>query len=129
MKNLLLISFLLFGFGTYGQQNDSEVYSDLNRIDKKPEYVGGFEALNEFIGSELKYPEQAKKNKTEGTVIVWFIVEKDGTTSSASADNRIGNGCEEEAVRVVSLLGPWTPGMKDGQAVRVSYKIPIKFAL
>lgn len=128
MKNLLIISFLFMGLMSMGQATEKPI-SDFKELDQKPEYVGGFEALNQFIAGELMYPAEAKKHKTEGTVIVSFIVEKDGTTSNASADNRIGNGCEIEAVRVVSLLGPWTPGKKDGQPVRVSYKIPIKFAL
>ncbi|PJB55597.1 MAG: energy transducer TonB, partial [Bacteroidetes bacterium CG_4_9_14_3_um_filter_41_19] len=41
----------------------------------------------------------------------------------------IGSGCDEEAVRVVSSMPKWKPGIQNGEAVRVSYNIPIKFAL
>jgi len=41
----------------------------------------------------------------------------------------IGGGCDEEAVRVVSAMPNWKPGTQRGEAVNVSYNLPIKFVL
>ncbi|MBE0651309.1 MAG: energy transducer TonB, partial [Bacteroidales bacterium] len=34
-----------------------------------------------------------------------------------------------EAVRVIESMPKWIPGLQKGKPVRVSYNIPIKFAL
>ncbi|MGB5930293.1 MAG: energy transducer TonB [Cyclobacteriaceae bacterium] len=41
----------------------------------------------------------------------------------------MGHGCDQEAVRVVSQMNDWTPGIKDGKNVNVRMVIPIVFKL
>jgi protein TonB len=41
----------------------------------------------------------------------------------------IGGGCDEESMRVVSIMPKWSPGKEKGKPVRVTYTLPIKFAL
>lgn len=98
-------------------------------VEVMPEYPGGMEALIEYLGSNIKYPEQAKEEGIEGKVFVNFIVEKDGSIVETKVLRGIGGGCDEEAVRVVSQMPDWTPGTQGGQAVRVSYNLPISFEL
>jgi protein TonB len=94
-----------------------------------PEFPGGYNAIPSYISKNIVYPEKAKKEKIEGRVFVNFIVEKDGKVSDVKVLRGIGGGCDEEAMRVVREMPDWTPGMQDGQAVRVSYNVPIVFAL
>jgi len=82
-----------------------------------------------FLANNLTYPEQARRQKIEGRVFVNFVVEKDGSVSNVKILRGIGAGCDEEAKRVVELMPKWTPGYQRGQAVRVSFNLPIKFAL
>jgi len=69
-----------------------------------PVYPGGQKALNDFIRSNLKYPEDAIKNKVEGTVTVNYDVDVFGKVISTKVKHGIGYGCDEEACRIVSLL-------------------------
>jgi outer membrane biosynthesis protein TonB len=39
-----------------------------------PSFSGGHDAMVKFLIANIKYPEQAKKNKVQGTVYVGFIV-------------------------------------------------------
>jgi protein TonB len=71
---------------------------------KLPVYPGGQKALNEFIKSNLKYPEEALNNKIEGTVTVNYDVDIFGKVTSVKVKHGIGYGCDEEACRIVSLL-------------------------
>lgn len=98
-------------------------------VEVMPEYTGGMEALIEYLGSNIKYPDKAKEQGIEGKVFVSFIVEKDGSIGETKVSRGIGGGCDEEAVRVVSQMPNWTPGTQRGQAVRVSYNLPISFKL
>lgn len=110
--------------------DDSNSDSVFQVVDHMPEYPGGFEAMSTFLAKNIKYPEQAKKDKVTGRVFVSFIVEKDGSVSNVKLLRGIGGGCDEEALRVVMSMPTWNPGLDDdGNAVRVQYNLPIKFAL
>ncbi|MCU0320328.1 MAG: energy transducer TonB [Flavobacteriales bacterium] len=94
-----------------------------------PEFPGGKDALFAYIGKNLKYPERAQEEGIEGVVYVTFVVEADGKISGVSVLRGIGGGCNEEAVRVVSGMPNWTPGMQAGKPVWVKYNLPIRYKL
>ena len=94
-----------------------------------PEYPGGKDALFAYIGTNLKYPQQAVEDGIEGVVFVTFVVEVDGKITGVSVLRGIGGGCNEEALRVVRSMPNWTPGMQAGKPVRVKYNLPIRYKL
>lgn len=98
-------------------------------IVKIPDKMPELKDLYERITRALKYPSIAVDNQTSGTVYVSFIVNTDGNISDVEVLKGVGDGCSEEAVRVTKLLTGWTPGYKDGKAVRVPCTLPIKFRL
>jgi TonB family protein len=71
---------------------------------KNPNYPGGKTALDEFVKSNLRYPEEALKNKIEGTVSVEYDVDVFGDVIATRLKHGIGYGCDEEAIRIVQLL-------------------------
>jgi TonB family protein len=71
---------------------------------RQPNYPGGSKTMNEFIGSNVKYPEEGLKNKIEGSVNIKYDVNVFGDVTSATIVQGIGYGCDEEALRVVKLL-------------------------
>jgi protein TonB len=92
-----------------------------------PCFDGGEEKMYEWLGGNLKYPQIARETGITGTVIVSFIVEKDGSVSNATILKGIGGGCDEEAIRAVLAMPKWKPGKQNGNSVRVWFKLPIKF--
>ncbi len=85
-----------------------------------------------FIYSNIKYPEQARKNKTEGRVIARFIIESDLTIGNVEILNDIGDGCGEEVIRLIHLMrekGKWTSGKSRGKSPRIYFTIPVSFKL
>ena len=71
---------------------------------RQPGYPGGQQALKEFIRQNLRYPEEALKNKIEGTVSVEYELDQKGNVIDAKVKKGIGHGCDEEALRVTRLL-------------------------
>ncbi len=71
---------------------------------RQPNYPGGNTALNEFIRSNLQYPEEAIKNHIQGAVAVDYNVDVFGKVIEAKIKHGIGYGCDEEAIRLVKLL-------------------------
>ncbi len=112
------------------QEKSAEVNSDVFFVvDTMPEYPGGQLALRKLIARSIKYPVSAQEKGIQGKVFVNFVVEKDGSVGALKIVRGVDPSLDKEALRVVSLLSKWTPGMQKGQAVRVSYTIPINFAL
>ena len=99
------------------------------KVDEPPRYIGGNEALMAFLSNNIKYPRQARKKGTEGTVFIQFIVEKDGKVSNIEVKRGIGDGCDQEGIRVVKLMKKWIPGKKEGKNVRTKFILPLKFVI
>ncbi|MFI5140037.1 MAG: TonB family protein [Sphingobacteriales bacterium] len=98
-------------------------------VDQVPEFPGGLDEFMRLLVRHLDYPARARENGTQGRVIICFIVEKDGSLTDIKVVRGIGDGCDEEAVRVIKLSPRWKPGMQNGHAVRVAYSVPISFSL
>lgn len=88
-----------------------------------------FEHLITYVSKNLKYPAAAKSAGKEGMAVVSFTIAADGSVDAVSLMVDPGDGMGAEAIRVVQSMPNWTPGTKDGQAVAVEMKLPIKFKL
>ncbi len=98
-------------------------------VEDMPQYPGGNNALSAFISQNLKYPENARKNKVEGTVYAQFVVEKDGSVSNIRILQSLHPECDAEVLRVLALMPKWTPGKQRGKPVRVQFNLPVSFKL
>ena len=98
-------------------------------IDVYPRFPGGDEARLYYLRQHTRYPEPALKEKIQGVVVVVFIIETDGSLSNIEVSNRIGGGCDDEAVRVTRGMPRWEPGKRNGRAVRVMVRMPIVFRI
>ena len=95
-------------------------------VQQMPQFNGN---MDEYIGRHLQYPELAHATGIEGRVVVQFVVNEDSTVSNVQVIQGIGGGCDEEALRMVSGMPKWKPGRQNGIAVKVYFRIPIKFVL
>lgn len=85
--------------------------------------------LATYLGNNIKYPEDAKKKKLEGRVIVKFIVDKNGEIKKPEAVRSPDAILSDEAIRVVSAMPRWTPGKNGTENVPVYFYLPISFRL
>ncbi len=100
-----------------------------NVVEVMPEFPGGMSQMATYLSENIKYPEEAKDKDISGRVFISFVIEKDGSVSSAKVMRGIGGGCDEEALRVVKAMPKWKPGMMKGKPVRVYYVLPVFFKL
>ncbi|RRA99109.1 M56 family metallopeptidase [Larkinella rosea] len=98
-------------------------------VEQVPEFPGGKDALGQYLTRNLRYPSEARQNNTQGIVLVQFTVDKSGSIQDLRVKKSIGSGCDEEAVRVVSQMPPWKPGLQNDRPVRTQYVLPIYFQL
>ncbi len=98
-------------------------------VDEMPIFPGGNDALQAWIGSNVKYPAEAQEKGIEGRVYIGFVVSKDGIVDRVKIMRGANPLLDAEAIRVVSSMPKWKPGKQRGQNVSVSYTVPINFAL
>lgn len=94
-------------------------------VEMMPSFPGGPGALMKYIADNTAYPESARD--MFGTVIVSFVVEKNGMVSNAKVSRSVHPDLDAEAVRVVESMPKWVPGRLNGEAVRVKYNVPVRF--
>jgi TonB family protein len=107
----------------------SEKTYEIFDIQTIPEFPGGQTALQQFLADNIRYPALARENNIQGTVVLSFVIDKDGSANNISVLRDPGGGCGKEAARVVSLMPRWTPGQANGKPVRVKYTLPVRFRL
>jgi TonB family protein len=111
-----------------GASAGNQIY-DYSVVDVVPEFQGGQKEWAKFLSSNLKYPVRAREKNTQGKVYVAFIVEKDGSIKDVKIKQGIGDGCDEEAVRVIRTSPAWKPGQVKGAVVSTYCVVPISFQL
>ncbi|MCU0377953.1 MAG: TonB family protein, partial [Bacteroidales bacterium] len=98
-------------------------------VEEMPEFPGGQDAMRAWIGSNIKYPAGAAKEKVTGTVVVDFIVTSTGKIKNVKTIRSVNPLLDAEAERVIGLMPDWHPGHQRGKAVDVKYTVPVKFSL
>lgn len=116
--------------GVPGGSGDGDAKKVFQFVEQMPQFPGGTNALMKYLSDHINYPARARENNIQGTVVVQFVVNTDGSIQDAKVvGNKRGGGLEEEALRVVNSMPNWTPGKQNGRAVRVQFSLPIRFTL
>lgn len=98
------------------------------KVEIESQYPGGASAWSRFLQKNLLYPDRANEDNIQGTVLVQFIVDRDGTVSDVQVISdrwRLG----EAAVRIIKKSGKWEPVVQNGNQVKSYKKQPITFRL
>ena len=145
MTKLFIITFLMFSFSCFAQEKRGTIKVKKVKKDtvvkkneltytiarQDPMFDGGQVEMNKFIEKNLKYPEAEKIAKIQGTVYVGFVVEADGSITSSRISQGVdgGPGLDKEALRIVSIMPKWIPGLNGSKKFPMRYVLPIKFQL
>lgn len=127
MRKLMILA--LTGIAMFINAAKAQKVYDFTSVEKQPSYPGGIAKFYEYLGKEIKYPEVAKNNKTEGKVFVSFTVEKNGKLGDVRVIKGLSPETDAEAVRVIKNSPNWTPGILDSKPVRVKYNMNVNFSL
>ncbi len=107
--------------------SDDDIF---RKVEIESSYVGGADAWSRYLNKTLHYPDEAINNEIQGTVIVQFIVDKEGNISDVQAvSGPDAGGLREEAIRVIKKSGKWTPAIQNGREVKSYKKQPIVFKM
>jgi protein TonB len=109
------------------ESESSSIPQIVRNPDVAPSFPGGSVAMDKYIAKKLVYPAVAFQNDIEGDVLVSFVVESNGKRSGVYAKRKLGYGCDESAVDLITGMPDWIPGKKAGIPVRCEVTIPLHF--
>ncbi|MFD0940454.1 energy transducer TonB [Pedobacter boryungensis] len=113
--------------GVYFDQEGKNVASTL--IIQPPSFPGGAQAFNRFLVKAIRYPANAVKNKTQGTVILEFMVMDDGKIEDVKVKESPDPELSREAIRVLNASMNWIPAKELGEPINMHNTVPITFQL
>ena len=112
------------------EEEEPEEQTIFEVVEQMPEFPnGGMAGLMQYLSKNIKYPTIAQENGTQGRVTVQFVVNRDGSIVDAEVLRGVDPYLDKEAIRVISSMPKWKPGMQRGKAVRVKYTVPVMFRL
>lgn len=83
----------------------------------------------EYIYKRIKYPKKARLQGIQGTALVRFIVEKDGSISNVEVLIGLTKEISQECRNLLKNMPRWRPGIINKKPVKVQFNLPIKFKL
>lgn len=107
-------------------QNQKEIFTT---VEQMPEFPGGQDSLVNYLATNIRYPEAARKDKIEGQVIGQFVVNEAGNVVDVKIVRGLNADFDAETIRVLNNMPDWSPGRQAGKNVSVYYTLPITFKL
>lgn len=109
------------------ETNYDEIFT---KVEIESSYPGGPGAWMRYLNKTFRYPQEAQDEGIQGTVVVQFIVDKEGNVSEVEAvSGPSTGGLRDEAIRVIKKSGKWEPAVQNGRKVKSYKKQPITFKL
>lgn len=101
---------------------------EVDYVDEMPKFMGGDKnSFAVWVSENMDYPEEALKQKHKGVIMVGFLVGKDGYLTDISLIRGLSAELDNETLKVVKSSPKWTPAMKDGEPVSMSFIMPVMF--
>lgn len=124
MKKNIIIAFAVMMMQVLAvtAQNQRQTIYTPEQVEQRAMFPGGQEGMLSYMMQHMKYPKEAEKDKAQGTVVVHFVVEPDGSISNAHVpDNqKVHPTLDAAAVKFVKNMPKWVPARLKGKAVRQS---------
>jgi TonB family protein len=91
--------------------------------------VHGYESFASFLGRNLRYPAEARRNGIQGAIHLAFTITAQGEIKDIVVTEGVDVVLDKEAVRLLRKLKLASPPKIDGQPQEVCVKMPINFRL
>lgn len=111
-----------WSFDDHETSNETEVNLQL------PTFLGkSLDHFYDYLYSNIEYPDDAGLMGVQGTVLVYFDVETDGSVSNVKLLKRVHPLIDNEVIKAVKSSPAWEPGKRDGEVAVVPLFIPVHF--
>jgi protein TonB len=139
MIKCFLYIIIFIHYSAYYSQKKIDSINDIDFIENNeilidyfpivPVYNKGNKQLSIDIRNNITYPKSALKDSIQGKVYISYTIDVLGKINHPLIIKGVRKDLDEEALRVVKLLGDWTPAIENGKKVAVKYVLPINFKI
>lgn len=111
------------------EKKDDDENKVFEKVEVEATFPGGEREWKKYLERNLDANVPIDNGAPEGTytVIVQFIVDKEGNISDVKALSSRGFGMEDEAMKIIKKGPKWTPAIQNGRNVKAYRKQPITF--
>lgn len=132
MKKTLIIILHLIFFSNFSYSSITNTFVENNdtiyeEVDVFPQFENGMEALSKYVQDNLNYPQQAIDKNETARVFVEFVIDKSGQIRDAKLKREEKEYFKEAALKVITEMPKWKPGLKNGKYVNTRVVLPIIF--
>jgi protein TonB len=112
-------------------KDETDYDQTFTKVEVEASFKGGEGAWRKYLERNLNASAPVDNGANPGsyTVVVQFIVDKEGNISDVKALTNHGYGMEDEAVRVIKRGPKWEPAIQNGRQVKAYRKQPITFVV
>ncbi len=109
--------------------NDSNKIFD--RVEIEASFPGGDQVWRRYLERTLNGSTPVDHGAPAGTytIVVQFIVDKEGNISNVTALTKHGYGMENEVIKVITKGPKWVPAIQNGRAVKAYRRQPVTFVV
>ncbi|HSU27921.1 MAG TPA: energy transducer TonB [Chitinophagaceae bacterium] len=113
------------------EKKDDDENKIFEKVEVEAQFPGGDAKWRQYLERNCNGQIASDGGAPEGqyTVIIQFIVDKDGAISDVKALTNHGFGMEGEAMRVIKKGPNWKPAIQNGRNVKAYRKQPITFVV
>ncbi|MBO4820158.1 MAG: energy transducer TonB [Prevotella sp.] len=104
-----------------------EAFFEDNIQEQMPQFVGGEEALSNWIENNISFPMMADLYSIDERVVVSFDINEDGSVSNIQVQDSPNPIFADEVVNKLETMPLWIPAIQNGRYVKVNYNLAISF--
>ena len=108
-------------FSIIDEDDEEEREQIYSYTDVPSSFPGGEAELMKWLGSNIKYPTTAVEQNIQGTVVLKFVINVDGSIRDINVERSLETNCDKESIRVVQSMPNWIPA----QIIKDDIKIPV----
>lgn len=124
-----LVEHSVLGGNGSGKTAEAEDNSIFVHVEIPAQFPGGFEAWKKYLERNLNagLPTENGAEAGKYTVMVSFVVDKEGNISDVKAENAPGFGTEAEAIKIIKKGPKWLPAVQNGRKVAYRARQQVTF--
>jgi protein TonB len=98
-------------------------------ITRVAEFEGGYDGWRNYLVKNFRYPQRARDIDAQGTVVINFMIDKDGTLLNPYVGRSVEMSIDDEALRLIKRSPKWLPAEMEGRKVKCLFSQPVTFRL
>ena len=109
------------------RQRKQSLDTTIKKVEIEATFDGGEKKWRKHLEKKFEFPERAKNLKKSGTIILQFVIDKEGNVTEPSIIQSVEYSIDEEGLRMLQNAPKWKPAFQNGRYVKAYRRQPLTF--